>query len=114
MTAGRFGEQASYCPRDVGQLHPTGIVGAFFVIGAFEHAPGKLPIERQWVGNLSVPEVSKGLQSPYAFGPWCWVVSEVIKFPNAIPCKGRQGLWNVPDEIERELRAASLLGTRLA
>lgn len=32
-------------------------------------------------------------------GPWCWVLTEVRRLPKPVPCKGAQGLWNVPHAI---------------
>jgi hypothetical protein len=31
----------------------------------------------------------------WAFGPYCWVVDEMVRF-DPIPCPGHQGLWTVP------------------
>lgn len=30
----------------------------------------------------------------HANGPWCWVLEEVLRLPEAVPYKGAQGLWN--------------------
>lgn len=32
----------------------------------------------------------------HANGPWCWVLENVQRLPNAIPWKGAQGLFEVP------------------
>lgn len=37
--------------------------------------------------------------SPWFNGPVGWVLRDVIALPQAIPCKGFQGLWNVPDDV---------------
>jgi hypothetical protein len=42
-------------------------------------------------------------RSPWAFGPVCWVLEDAIPFAKPIPCRGAQGLWNVPDPIEAEI-----------
>lgn len=31
---------------------------------------------------------------PHASGPWCWVLDEIERLPEAIPWKGAQGLWD--------------------
>jgi len=36
----------------------------------------------------------------YAEGPVCWVLEGVTKLSKPIPCKGAQGLWVLPAEIE--------------
>ncbi len=35
----------------------------------------------------------------FATGPWCWILKNPRKFIEPIPCQGKQGLWNVPEEI---------------
>jgi hypothetical protein len=29
----------------------------------------------------------------HALGPWCWVLEDVTRFPEPIPARGAQGLW---------------------
>ncbi len=29
----------------------------------------------------------------HAHGPWCWVLEDVTRFPEPIPARGAQGLW---------------------
>lgn len=36
----------------------------------------------------------------YAEGPVCWVLEAVAMLSKPIPCKGAQGLWVLPAEIE--------------
>lgn len=36
----------------------------------------------------------------YTEGPVCWVLEAVTKLSKPIPCKGAQGLWVLPAEIE--------------
>jgi len=36
----------------------------------------------------------------YAEGPFCWVLEAVAMLSKPIPCKGAQGLWVLPAEIE--------------
>ena len=37
--------------------------------------------------------------NPFAYGPLCWILENPKQFKTPIPYKGRQGLWNIPDEI---------------
>jgi len=41
------------------------------------------------------------------FGPYVMVVPKelLIPLPRPVPCRGKQGLWNVPPEVERECLA---------
>lgn len=47
------------------------------------------------------------MDDPFAEGPWCWVLANVRRLPEPIPCAGKQGLWNVSEELRaksKELR----------
>lgn len=33
----------------------------------------------------------------HTIGPWCWVLSDVIRYAKPVPWKGAQGLWDFPD-----------------
>jgi len=37
------------------------------------------------------------------FGPYGWVFEDVIKLDEPIPARGHLSLWQVPDEIEKEI-----------
>jgi len=37
---------------------------------------------------------------PWATGPWCWMIDQVVRW-KPIPWKGRQGLWELPEEYSR-------------
>lgn len=37
-------------------------------------------------------------------GPWCWVLEDVRRLPMAIPHRGAQGLWPVPEPIVEQMR----------
>lgn len=59
-----------------------GIVGSFVLERAFEWGQGDELDEDPWMGDQ--------------FG---WVLCDVIKFREPIPCKGAQGLWKVPEDL---------------
>lgn len=40
----------------------------------------------------------------HANGPWCWVLSDVIRLPQPVSCRGAQGLWLVPSDVEQLVR----------
>lgn len=53
-------------------------------------------------------------ESPWAFGPWCWVLEDAFPLVAPVPCKGAQSLWPVPKEIEAALALApALIGTNV-
>lgn len=33
----------------------------------------------------------------WAEGPWCWILDEVAPLPAPIPCRGKQGLFPLPE-----------------
>ena len=39
-------------------------------------------------------------------GQWGWQLLDVVALPEPIPCKGRQGLWEVPAEIVARIEAS--------
>lgn len=60
-------------------------------------APG---VERDRVRQLV--ETRDGL---WFSGPIGWVLDEVITLAEPLPCRGAQGLWDVPADIERAIAA---------
>jgi len=47
-------------------------------------------------GNLTEPELSFGDYTP---GRYAWIFSDVRQV-EPVPCRGRLGLWNLPQEVE--------------
>lgn len=43
-------------------------------------------------------------QNPWAFGPWCWVLTDIVRLEQPIPCKGAQGLWELPPDVLEAVR----------
>lgn len=52
-----------------------------------------------WSVDISRDELAFG---DYAPGRYGWVLAEVRRLEKPIPCRGQQGLWTVPGEIETE------------
>jgi hypothetical protein len=48
------------------------------------------------VKTLSDKELEFG---NYSMGRWAWMFVDLCMFQKPIPCRGRQGLWNVPDNL---------------
>lgn len=44
--------------------------------------------------------------SPWYAGPYGYEIAAAIPFPTPIPCRGMQGWWPVPNEIEAMISAA--------
>jgi hypothetical protein len=43
------------------------------------------------------------LGNPWAFGPWCLLIGEVLPLDELIPCRGMLGCWRIPESIEGPL-----------
>jgi hypothetical protein len=73
------------------------IVGTAMVLGATLVAGGV---------SVGVPGivVERTIASPWAFGPWCWVLFDVRKLAEPIPAKGRLGLWPVASAVAARVR----------
>jgi len=41
-----------------------------------------------------------------------WRFEAPVRFPALIPCRGRQGMWTLPEEVERRVAAAYLSSPR--
>lgn len=41
----------------------------------------------------------------HAQGPWCFILEDVRRLPRPIACRGAQGFWDVPADVERSVRA---------
>lgn len=41
----------------------------------------------------------------YQVGRYGWVLADVRRLPEPIPCRGRQTLWETPPDVDRQLRA---------
>jgi hypothetical protein len=39
----------------------------------------------------------------FAFGPYCWILEEVFELVTPVMCRGKQGLWHVPDAALAEI-----------
>ena len=42
--------------------------------------------------------------SPWFGGPVGWLLSGVASLPDPIPCRGAQGLWSLPADVESQMR----------
>jgi hypothetical protein len=68
-------------------------------------------IPRGWLPKKAIVAVAtyKGFVSssddPWFVGPYGWVFDDVRKLESPIACRGFQGLWGVPTDIERAIAA---------
>lgn len=103
---------AARCPDD-GPLpplrpesHPTGIVGMATVVGYRNSLDEFLHSVHGLRGRVAP-------RNPWFVGPLGWLLADVVALPEPVVCKGAQGLWTVPAEVE-ELVLAQLAAARAA
>jgi hypothetical protein len=52
------------------------------------------------------PDDCYGTCSPWAAaGQWHWNLFDVRPLPDPVPCRGMLGLWRLPDDVEKAVRA---------
>ena len=90
------GKGAQYLTREELAEYPTGCVVAVCQLTAcFRLADLDRLGERLASVGLTIEQVR---QHEHAEGPWCWLLQEVRRLEEPVPCRGAQGLW----EWERE------------
>lgn len=86
--------------------HPVGVVAVVTVRGWLA-AEGLFVGRRRlirWRG-LDESEAFALAQSPWFCGPIGWVPGDVRALDEAVPCKGAQGLWDLPADVEARVLA---------
>lgn len=53
---------------------------------------------------MHIKEIVTEMRSPWFTGPYGWVFDRGIKIDPPIPCRGHQGLWNLPPDVEAQVR----------
>lgn len=48
---------------------------------------------------VALGEINRSMSTPFADGPWCWVLRDVRALPRPIACNGSLGLWRPDPEI---------------
>jgi len=54
--------------------------------------------------GLVVPESTEHALGDYSPGRWAWLLEDVRPLDNPVPCRGLQGLWPLPHDVERAVR----------
>ena len=55
--------------------------------------------------HVTDPEAIDAVFSPWFMGPIGWVLTDIIALPEPVPCKGAQGLWTLPADVESAVLA---------
>lgn len=58
------------------------------------------------VAVATLAEVVTQSQSPWFVGPFGWVLADVRALPAPIPCRGAQGLWDLPPDVLAQVQEA--------
>lgn len=84
------------CPR--GAILATAVVLGAVKLAASESGARYAQVPP--VGPLTGAQFDLAAASPWAFGPWAWLLGDVRQLPAPVPCKGALGLWRVPADVE--------------
>jgi hypothetical protein len=91
-----------------------GIVATARLVGAVRIAPiedpdGPRNVAVELVGHLDEFHPGMVCGSPWSFGPWCWVLEDVLPLPSAIPGGGKLGVWPVEEPFLEAVREQEAL-----
>lgn len=83
---------------------PQGIVGVARIRGALDLRRGRALMYLETVDELQVADRLDELdRDPWWAGPCGWLLDEVVAI-EPVPCRGAQGLWNLPADVELVVR----------
>lgn len=107
ITGGGNGRQPELYGLDPKTLPLGAIIGAVDVVSHFA-----LSHLRMRIGLCRVIPASERAMRPWlethehVEGPNCLVFQNIRRFRKPIPCKGAQGMWNLPAELEAKVKQA--------
>ncbi len=77
----------------LGAIVATAVIVGYVVV---EHKPNMTPrLIEATKSAMGYNERS----DPWFFGPVGWLLDDVVKLSQPVPCKGALGLWTVPDDV---------------
>jgi activating signal cointegrator 1 len=105
LLADHAGKGTQYLTKEELKKYPTGCIVAVTTLSAcVSYQLVKRKASDRKTANEIIPGTRKTWRQvydhPHTEGPQCWIVENVVKLPEPIPCKGAQGLWELPPEIE--------------
>lgn len=56
-------------------------------------------------GDVDFDGAVEAVESAWFMGPIGWLLTNVIALPEPVPCKGAQGLWTLPADVESAVLA---------
>lgn len=90
---------------------PSGAVVCVVEVHGYE--PTDLHL-RYLQGQLSADGAREIAFGDYADGRWAWLLRNARALPHPLPCKGRQGIFDLPTDVEVEVRARMGVAARKA
>jgi hypothetical protein len=86
----------AFDPEGLEYLHHAGFV-----------VPEALP-RGVYVGEVTVTGcvAAAECQSPWGFGPWCFLLERPVLYSDPVPGKGRLGFYRVPEAVKPGLKEA--------
>jgi len=109
LHAGKHWDAAGYdfirrldprCPAR--SAHPSAAIVAVVTVRGAVRQSDEPDVNREVIG-LGMSEGTALCRSPWFFGPWGWLCTDLLVLPHPIPCLGHQGLWHVPNDIAAEI-----------
>ena len=93
------GDARSFCRSILGETPPTD-GGAEGVVAVVTIAGWRDRIGSDW----RLVDVPPHDGDPWFCGPVGWLLANVRVLPTPVPCPGHQGLWNLPPDVEEQVR----------
>ncbi len=93
-------------PLALGPITPRQLLAASSAIACTVRLAGWVtPHARQYRSAMHDDNatVIAACRSPWFGGPVGWVLLDVLALPEPVPCKGAQGLWTLPPDVEAKV-----------
>ena len=88
------GSGTQYLTKSQLREYPTGVVIAVCRIVACVELERHDMTESDVRISETTKTVADLLQHKYTEGPWCWILEDIKKLVDAVPCGGHLGLWD--------------------
>lgn len=99
------GKGTQYLTKQELAEYPTGAIVAVARLVACYHLESLDATRRHEKLHSCELTIGDILRHKHTEGPFCWVLSDVKKLPEPIPCRGAQGLWDLPRGVLTESKS---------
>jgi hypothetical protein len=97
------------------ETRPFVVVGTTRLVGwVLLTADPEAGVLLKQTSEMTPGQIARACGSPWLFGPYGWVCEDTVTLPKAIPCRGAQGLWELPSNVEAEVLRQEQLARRTA